>query len=359
MSKLVPGTRKGSGDGGASTCYTIWHAVEPEDTSVMTHIIALIVGFALDLLFGDPHWLPHPIRWIGHLVSATERLLRRIFGKTPRSERIAGVFLVIVVAGIALASSVLLLKLCAQVSIWLACAVESIICYQMLATKQLKIESMRVYDALKRGTLDEARRAVAMIVGRDTAELDEREVAKAAVETVAENTSDGVVAPLLFMAVFGAPGAVFYKSVNTMDSMVGYKNEAYRYFGTAAARLGDVLSWIPARIAGVLMCLAAAVLRFDARGAWCIFKRDRKAHLSPNSAHTEAACAGALGIQLGGSHRYFGTLVEKPTIGDETRPLELEDIVRANRLLYMTALLGLIACMGLSWCVMVAVEVLA
>lgn len=317
----------------------------------MQHLIALLIGFALDLAFGDPYVLPHPIRWIGHLISACERMLRRIFGHSPRALTAAGVVLVILVTGISTACAAVLLWACGLVNVWLATAVESVMCYQMLATRQLKIESMRVHDALEDGTIDEARQAVSMIVGRDTDALDAQGVAKAAVETVAENASDGVIAPLLFMAVFGAVGGVFYKSVNTMDSMVGYKNDAYRYFGRAAARFDDVLSWIPARVAGVLMCLAAWFTRMDAARAWHVFRRDRLKHNSPNSAHTEAACAGALGVQLGGDHLYFGKLVEKPAIGDYTRDVVPHDIVLANRLLYMTAGLGLIFGTVLSWCV--------
>ena len=191
------------------------------------------------------------------------------------------------------------------------------------------------------GDLPGARKAVSMIVGRDTDALDEQGVAKAAVETVAENVSDGVIAPLLFMSVGGAPAAAFYKAVNTLDSMVGYKNERYRNVGWASAKLDDVLNFVPARVSGALMCAAAQLTGLDAAGAWRVFKRDRRNHTSPNSAHTEAACAGALGVQLGGGHHYFGEYVEKPTIGDEKRSVEAEDIKRANKLMYATAGLGL------------------
>lgn len=322
------------------------------------HLIALIAGFLLDLLLGDPYWMPHPIRLIGRFVSAIERVLYKE-GVSASSMRWRGAALVIIVTGMSTACAVALIWVCSMVNVWLATAAESVICYQMLATKQLKVESMKVHDALVAGSLDQARTNVGMIVGRDTADLDESEVAQAAVETVAENASDGVIAPLLFMAVFGAAGGVFYKSVNTMDSMVGYKNDRYRHFGTVAARLDDVLNWIPARVSGVLMCLAAAPVRLDAAGAWRIFKRDRKKHASPNSAYTEAACAGALGVQLGGSHYYFGKLVEKPTIGDALRPICAQDIVRANRLLYMTAFFGLVLCSCIAWCVMLCAGVFA
>ena len=224
--------------------------------------------------------------------------------------------------------------------------VETVLSYQLLAAKSLRVESGKVYQALKAGDLPAARRAVSMIVGRDTDRLDEAGVAKAAVETVAENASDGVIAPLLFLAIGGAPLGMAYKAVNTMDSMVGYKNDKYLYFGRAAARLDDVLNLIPARVAGVLMCLGAAASGYDGRNAWRIFRRDRKNHKSPNSAHTEAACAGALQLQLVGPSYYFGKLVDKPTIGDDQRPVEPLDILRAGRILYATAFLALLLFCG-------------
>ncbi len=322
------------------------------------HLMALAIGFALDLVVGDPHWLPHPIRLVGRLISGLERILRRVFPATPKGERAAGVVLVVLVCTISTACAIALLVLCGMASPWLALAVESIMCYQMLATKALKDESMKVYDALVAGDLAAARSAVSMIVGRDVERLDAAGVTRAAVETVAENASDGVVAPLLFMAVGGAPLGVFYKAVNTMDSMVGYRNEKYRYFGTAAARFDDVLNFVPARLSGVLMVCAASIARLDAKGAWRIFLRDRRKHASPNSAHTEAACAGALDVALAGDAWYFGKLVEKPTIGDALRPVEAADIVRANRLLYATASLSLVLCLALGWVIYVCEVVL-
>lgn len=307
----------------------------------MMHLIALGLGFVLDLIFGDPYWMPHPIRFIGNLISALEKPLRAVFPKNKGGERTAGALLVVLVVGISVAAAALTLWLCSLVSPWLQLLVESIMCYQMLAAKSLKVESAKVQTALETGTIEDARYAVSMIVGRDTASLDAQGVAKAAVETVAENASDGVVAPLLFMALFGPLGGVAYKAVNTMDSMVGYKNEKYHWFGTCAALLDDVLNFIPARVAGVLMCLGAAPCGFDSAAAWRVFKRDRLQHKSPNSAHTEAACAGALGLQLAGPNYYFGELVEKPYIGDPVREIEPADIARANRLMYATSLLAL------------------
>lgn len=309
-------------------------------------LFALLLGFCLDLIFGDPHWLPHPVRAIGALISLLEKGLRKIFPKSPSGELLGGGVLVALVLGVSTLFTWLVIRLCGQLSVWLAFAAETLICYQLLATKSLRDESMKVYRALKDGTLQEARRAVSMIVGRDTDGLDGTGVAKAAVETVAENASDGVIAPLIFLALGGAPLGMFYKAANTMDSMVGYRNDRYLYFGRAAARWDDVLNFIPARLAGVLMCFASAFAGFDGRNALRILRRDRKNHKSPNSAHTEAAAAGALHIQLAGPAVYFGRRLEKPTIGDGDHPVEPLDIVRANRLLYATAFVSLVLFCG-------------
>lgn len=326
----------------------------------MWHVSALACGFALDALLGDPYDMPHIIRLIGSLISETERVLRRGFrldrrgvglplpgairlrtaglSSVENKERAAGVALVLVVAGSSTACAWGVLKAAYAVSAWLGFAVETVVSYQMIAARQLSIEALRVRDALENDGLESARTAVSMIVGRDTQSLDEAGVIRAAVETVAENASDGVVAPLLFMALGGAPAGVFYKAVNTMDSMVGYKNERYRHFGTAAARLDDVLNFVPARLTGALMCSVAPLVGLDGKGAWRIFRRDRKKHASPNSAHPEAACAGALGVQLAGPASYFGVLHDKPTIGDDLRPPSPEDITASTRLLAATSL---------------------
>lgn len=302
---------------------------------------ALALGFVLDLLIGDPHFLYHPIRLVGNLIAAAEKVLRKLFPKTPGGEMTAGVFLVVIVTAISTAVPCLLLWGAWKVNRWLYFALQTVMCYQLLATKALKDESMKVYDKLKEGDLPGARYAVSMIVGRDIQVLDEEGVTKAAVETVAENTSDGIVAPMLFMAIGGAGLGYFYKAINTMDSMVGYKNEKYLYFGRAAAKLDDAANFLPSRLSALLMIAACAFTDLDSRSAFRIWKRDRFNHASPNSAQTEAVMAGALGVQLAGDAWYFGTLYRKKTMGDPSRPVVCEDIPRANRLLYGTAALAL------------------
>ena len=314
--------------------------------TVTLRLFALLLGFFLDLLLGDPSWLPHPIRAIGALIAALEKALRRLFPKRQGGELAGGAALVILVLALSGGFTLLVLWLCGQVGLWLRFLAETVLCYQLLATRSLKGESMKVYQALKAGDLEGARHAVSMIVGRDTQRLDEAGVARAAVETVAENASDGVIAPLIFLAIGGAPLGMVYKAVNTMDTKEVYKNDQYHWFGRCAAKLDDVVNFIPARLAGLLMCLGAGFSGFDAPNALRIFRRDRKNHKSPNSAHTEAAAAGALHIQLGGSNYYFGKLVEKPTIGDADHPVEPLDIVRVNRLMYATAFLALVLCCG-------------
>ncbi|MDO4260799.1 MAG: adenosylcobinamide-phosphate synthase CbiB [Eubacteriales bacterium] len=305
-------------------------------------ILAVALGFFLDLLIGDPHWLYHPIRLVGHLIGGLERGLRALFPQTEKGELAAGVCLLVLTAGITTAAAAALLYAAGRIHPYAGFALETVMCYQLLATKALKTETMKVYDALKEGDLPKARYAVSMVVGRDTDALDGIGITKAAVETVAENTSDGVIAPLLFLMIGGAPLGFFYKAVNTMDSMVGYKNDRYLYFGRAAARFDDVLNYVPARLSAVLMTAAAGLCGMDAANGWRIYRRDRYNHSSPNSAHTEAVTAGALHVQLAGNAYYFGKLYEKPTLGDPDRPVEYEDIPRANRLLYVTAVLALL-----------------
>lgn len=303
----------------------------------------LLPTVALDLLLGDPHWMPHPVRWMGRTISGLETLLRRLFPKTPGGERWAGVVLALALPTLFGGGSALILWGLGQVSPWLSWVVQLWFSYQLLAARSLQKESMAVYSPLKAHDLEGARRAVSRIVGRDTQALDETGVAKAAVETVAENTCDGVIAPLIFLFLGGLPAGMAYKAVSTLDSMVGYKNDKYRFFGWASARLDDILNFIPARLSGLLLCLGAALLPgCSGRRAWTIFWRDRRKHASPNSAHTEAACAGALGVRLAGDASYFGKVVHKPTLGDPVRPVESEDIPRACRLMYAGARLLLL-----------------
>ena len=308
----------------------------------MTTVVAIVTGFILDLIFGDPHSLPHPICLIGNFISFLERNLRKIFGFSNNGLLFGGGVLVLVVISTCFALPYALLYLAGMVNPWLAFALETLMFYQIFATKCLRDESMKVYYALQKGDLDEARLMLSWIVGRDTKNLSEAEVTKGAVETIAENTADGIVAPMFYMFLGGAPLAFLYKGINTMDSMVGYKNEKYLYFGRCAAKLDDVANFIPARITGLLMIGAAYFLNLDVQGAWKTFWRDRYNHLSPNSAMTESVAAGALNIQLGGGHFYFGKWVHKDTIGDDIRPVKAEDIVTTNNLLYMTAVLSLI-----------------
>lgn len=298
------------------------------------HFAAFIIGFLLDLAFGDPHFLPHPVRLIGWLIGKLEKALHQGDHLLFR-----GSVLVVVTVAITAAVSAGILAGCYAIHPIVGASAESIMSYQILALKDLKAESMKVYDRLKNGTIEEARQAVSMIVGRDTKHLDEAGIIRAAVETVAENTSDGVVAPMLFLAAGGPVLGFAYKAVNTMDSMIGYRNDRYLYFGRAAARLDDVVNFIPARISAGLMILAAFLggKCFDGRRAFRIYRRDRRNHASPNSAQTEAVCAGALGIRLAGDASYFGKIVKKPYIGDNDRAAEPEDIPRVNRLLYLAA----------------------
>lgn len=304
---------------------------------------AVIGGVLLDWLLGDPRWLYHPVRIIGNGISLLEKLLRKMFPQNKAGERIAGGILVILIVGFSAGIPGLILWAAYRYQVWLGFVLEMFMCYQLLAARSLRDESKKVYDALETGDLEKSRYAVSMIVGRDTQSLTEEGIIKATVETVAENTSDGIIAPLIYMMIGGAVFGFAYKSVNTMDSMVGYKNEKYQYFGTAAARLDDVLNYIPARISGWLMILAAFCIRLDGKNAAKIYRRDHSKHASPNSAHTEAVMAGALRVQLAGDAWYFGKLHKKPFIGDPIRGIEREDIIRSHRLMYGTEVLAVIA----------------
>lgn len=305
-------------------------------------LYACLIGFLLDLIIGDPQWLYHPIRLIGKLIEITEKALRKCLPDTKKGQLVGGVFLVIIVVGISTLVPFTIVKLSYSFCVAVGICVESILCYFLLATKSLKTESMKVYTQLVKGDLQESRKAISMIVGRDTERLDEKGIAKAAVETVAENTSDGVIAPLIFIMIGGAPLGFFYKAVNTLDSMVGYKNERYLYFGRFAAKVDDLVNLLPSRLAAICMILAAYVMGMDGNNSVKIFKRDRYKHASPNSAQTEAVCAGALRIQLAGDAYYFGKLYPKEYIGDPLETVTPKKIVEANRLLYGTAVVAII-----------------
>ena len=304
---------------------------------------AVLGGFVLDTIFGDPAWLPHPVVLMGKAISALERRLRNRLPKTPQGELLGGgIVAFILPVGTFLLTSLICLG-AAKISLWLGLAVQMFWCGQALAAKGLAQESSNVYKELIKPDLPAARKAVSRIVGRDTQNLTMEGVTKAAVETVAENASDGVIAPLFYMLIGGAPLALTYKAINTMDSMLGYKNEKYLYFGRIPAKLDDAANYIPSRLAGLLWCAAAGLTGNSASGAWKIWRRDRRNHASPNSAQTESACAGALGVQLAGPAYYFGEYYDKPTIGDPLRPIEPEDIRRANKMMYAESLLALAA----------------
>ncbi len=317
---------------------------------LLFHIAAFLLGFVMDLIIGDPQWFPHPVRAIGGLVSfLTKKLLKTDGERNPKKERAGGILCVLTVLIVVTIITSALFIASYLIHPYLGLALEAVMTWQILAVKSLRVESMKVYKALMSGTLVDARKAVSMIVGRDTAVLDEEGVIKAAVETVAENTSDGVIAPMLYTAIGGPVLGFIYKSINTMDSMIGYKNEKYLYFGRAAAKLDDFVNFLPSRFSAVMLIIAGALggKSYSAGNAVRIYKRDRHNHASPNSAQTEAVCAGALGLKLAGNAFYFGKLVEKPFIGDELRSPEREDIRRVNRLMVISAVLTEILCLAL------------
>lgn len=317
-----------------------------EGRMVGYHLAAILAGYLLDLCLGDPHSMPHPVRALGNLIVWLEKYLRPAGKKhaTERGERRAGVLfvcLVLLVTG-SVAGGILWISHLG--GIWIQTVVEAVMTYYLLAARSLRDESMAVCRKLEAGEIEEARYAVSMIVGRDTKPLSEAGIARAAVETVAENASDGVIAPLFYLAIGGPLLGWLYKAVNTMDSMVGYKNDRYLHFGRAAAKLDDLVNLIPSRLAALLLIVSAYLLRYDGKNAYRIWRRDRRNHKSPNSAQTESACAGALGLRLAGDAWYFGKLVPKPYIGDEIHPIEPQDIRRVNRLMYGAAgIMGLLA----------------
>ena len=308
----------------------------------MISLAACIGGFCLDFLFGDPVWLYHPVRIMGNLISLLEKAVRKISRNSKSALLIGGAVLWVMVVILFTGIPYGLLEIVKRKNEIAAFFLEMFWCYQLLAAKSLKTEIMKVYKKLKESDLEGARKAVSMIVGRDTANLDCEGVTKATVETIAENTSDGVIAPLFYMLIGGAPLGMLYKAINTMDSMLGYKDEKYLYIGRMAAKMDDVVNYIPARISAIMMVLASFLCGLDWKNGWKIFLRDRYNHSSPNSAQTEAVCAGALDIQLAGDAWYFGKLYKKPYIGEPIRSIRIEDICQTNRLMYVTAIVTMI-----------------
>lgn len=302
------------------------------------YALPMLVGFVIDIFVGDPYNFPHPIRAIGTLIAKLEKVVRERF----KNLRKGGVFLALTVLIASTLVPLAVLFVCYKINIYLGLTVESVMCWQLVAARCLQKESMKVCRAVEEKDIEKARKAVSMIVGRDTDVLDETGIVKAAVETVAENTSDGVTAPIMYIALGGAPLGFFYKAANTMDSMIGYTNEKYIDIGRFAAKLDDVLNFIPSRLTALVMILSAYLLGADGKNAAKIWKRDRRKHASPNSAQTESVCAGALDIRLAGDAYYFGELHKKEFIGDDIRPPESEDIRRANRLMYCTSVIVLV-----------------
>ena len=309
----------------------------------MEYAAAACIGFLIDFIVGDPQGLWHPVCGIGSLISRMEKKLQKNTADTPQNLLLAGAALAVTIPCMTVVITAVLLLAAGFIHPYLRFVLMCVLDGWILAARSLKTESMKVYRRLKEKDLNGARYAVSMIVGRDTERLTAEGVTRAAVETVAENASDGVIAPLLFLLFFGPVGGFFYKAVNTMDSMVGYKNEKYLYFGRAAAKLDDLVNYIPARLTGLAFAAAACLIPgMSGKNAFKIWRRDRRNHKSPNSAQSESACAGALGVQLAGPAYYFGEYYDKPTIGDPLREIEPRDILRANRMMYAESLLALV-----------------
>ncbi len=305
------------------------------------NVIDILLAVIIDWIIGDPYWLPHPIIYIGKLIGFLEKQGRKLC-KTNSGIKLFGGFIVIIVAGLSFAVPFVILKSVSSIP-WLFHSLNVIIIWTTLAAKCLGDEAKKVYYALKDNDMEKARLMLSYIVGRDTSELNHNEIIRADVETVAENAADGVIAPLLYAIIGGAPLAMMYKGVNTMDSMLGYMNEKYKYIGFFPAKVDDVVNFIPARITGILMCLVAFVVKGSLLESFKVMFRDRKNHKSPNCAYPEAAAAGAMKIQLGGTNVYFGEVVHKPTIGDKKKELNFEHINESIKLMYAAQALMMIA----------------
>lgn len=302
-------------------------------------MIDLTIGFLLDLIIGDPQNPIHPVRIIGNLCRVLENFFRSIMKKYLK---LAGLITWIIVVLAVYFINYIIIKFILNINIVAGVIFSGILIYFCISAKGLKVEGLKVYNYLIKNDIECARKQLSYIVGRDTKSLDKKGIIRAVVETIAENMSDGVIAPLFYAGIGGAPLAMAYKAVNTMDSMFGYKNDKYMEFGFFPAKLDDVFNYIPARITGLLTVLTAFILKLNWKNSFKIYNRDKYNHTSPNSAHPEAAVAGALGIKLGGANYYFGKLVQKPTIGDKLKEIELSDIDSTNKILYGVAILGYI-----------------
>lgn len=311
-------------------------------------IVVYYIGtaFAVDLIVGDPRWMPHPVRFLGSLIAQAERICRNLFS----NERVAGAMAFGFILVIGLGVNFILIKLAFHINSWAGHVIAVLVIYFCIATKDMAKHAMDVYSALETGNLRKARSNVGMIVGRETAELDEIGVTGACVESVAEGTVDGIVAPLFYAVLFGPLGAVAYRCINTMDSMYGYRNARYLYFGSVAAKADDLANWVPARLTGLFICLAAPICSGSIKGALKTLKRDARKHSSPNSGFSESAMAGAIGVQLGGSGVYSGETIEKPMIGDSKKPLSREHIRQAVRIMYLTVIGFLIVTLTIRAC---------
>ena len=302
-------------------------------------MIELSIGFILDLIIGDPNNPVHPVRGIGYGATKFETIFRSILKK---HLKIAGLMVWIFTVGLTFMITFGIVNVAKKFNVNFGVILEGVLIYFCISSKGLVVEGYKVIKFLLEDDLDGARKQLSFIVGRDTASLDRQGIIKAVVETIAENMADGIIAPLFYAGIFGAPLAFTYKAVNTLDSMFGYKNDKYIDFGYFPAKLDDIFNYIPARITGILIVICSGILKYDYRNSFKIYKRDRYNHTSPNSAHPEAAMAGALGVQLGGANYYFGKLVEKPTIGDKLKVIDTHDVHKTAKVLYLSSGIGFV-----------------
>lgn len=308
----------------------------------------ILIGYGLDLILGDPHFLYHPVRLIGHLIKWLKTGLLNP-NDSAEMKKFKGLILLLTVSGLSFVLPLYILILSYKIHPIFAFALEVVMIYQIFATKCLDVETRKVYTALKNNDIKEARKMISYLVSRDTDSMSDEEIIKAAIETIAENLGDGVIAPMFYVMIGGAPLGWYYKSVNTLDSMVGYKNETYNDFGYCSAKWDDVLNYIPARLTAVFILVAGFILKLDFNNGVNMLKRDKRNHASPNSAYPESAAAGLLRIQLGGKASYFGKVSMKPTMGDRLKKIETEDLNKMKHLLYTTSLVGMIVMMSIRW----------